>query len=163
MAAEPPKQTDGRGGKNEAKTVVNTPGSEASHVPSCVVPKDIMLPPGQRIATTMEIRSQIAEIMNRRDYHPIRELVDMVQAKKPLLDETGKVMKNPDGSDKMVFVYDAEFRKSVHAELAPYIAPKLKAVDMQVASAQEITITVVKFGDRKKDENMKMADRVVDV
>jgi hypothetical protein len=144
--------------------VVNNPGTEATQMPpSCVVPKDIMLPPGQRIATTMEIRSQIADIMNRRDYHPIRELVEMVQATRQMRDETGKPLVDENGRPRMEHVYDAEFRKAIHAELAPYIAPKLKAVDMQIGQQGEISIQIVRFSDTRKNDPKQVNDRVVDV
>lgn len=144
----------------------NTPGTEATQAPTPGIPPDVrVVPPGHRIATTMEIRSQIADIMNSRNYHPVRELVDMVQAQRPALDAAGRPRLDEHNRPIMEFVYDAEFRKSIHAELAPYIAPKLKAIDMQVQGKMQISVKIVKFSDeaQRRIDSAKPAERVIDI
>lgn len=113
-----------------------------------------VISPSDKILTTMEIRGQIAQIMNTRDYHPIRELVDIVQKK----------WTNPD-TGKLEFYYDAEFRKSIHVELAPYIAPKLRALDLAVGGVGgmgAINITINKYSDGAKPVE-KQATRHIDI
>lgn len=143
----------------------STPGTEASQMPTVLPPQNPVIAPSNKISTTQDIRAQIAHIMNTRNYHPIRELVEMVQAQRQSADPvTGKPCFMPDGvTPRMEFVYDAEFRRAVHAELAPYIAPKLKAIDLQVQGELNVTIQVVKFADRGKVEDLKQAERIVDI
>lgn len=51
-----------------------------------------------------------------------------------------------DKDDEGKFLYPAEFRKSIHVELAQFVAPKLKSTDIHVDQSMDITIQVVKFG-----------------
>jgi hypothetical protein len=107
--------------------------------------------PSDRIHTTMEIRSQIANIMNTRNYHPIREMVEMVQKK----------------GDDGKYLYDAAFRLEIHRELAPYIAPKLKAAELTVTNnGTTFNISVKKFikGDSPELSARKVrAEPIMDV
>lgn len=113
-----------------------------------------VISPSDKILTTMEIRGQIASIMNTRDYHPIRELVDIVQKKRT----------NPD-TGKLEYFYDAEFRAEIHKELAPYIAPKLRALDLSVGGPGgmgAINITINKYSEGAKPVE-KQATRHIDI
>lgn len=84
-----------------------------------------------QVLTSMEIRARIYGLMHKFDYDPVRELMEMATSKTPGTNE---------------FTYPAEFRKSIHVELAQFVAPKLKATDIVVEGNMEINITVQKFG-----------------
>jgi hypothetical protein len=76
-----------------------------------------------KILTTMEVRSRIIALMNERNYDPIRELI--------------KIANNSTTDEKT--------RIEIHKDLAQYIAPKLKATDLQVSGDLQLTVNVVKF------------------
>lgn len=84
--------------------------------------------------TTHDIRARIQKLFASRDYHPIAAMLEMVMAK------------NAEGN----YIYPADFRFEIHKELAPYVAPKLKAMEVSGKVDASITINVVKFsGDRE--------------
>lgn len=82
-----------------------------------------------KILTPAEIRSRIINMMAARNYDPVKELIDMA------------LSKDAEGN----YIYDAEFRKNIHTELIPYVAPKLKATEITGSVDMSIKISVVKF------------------
>ncbi len=75
-----------------------------------------------------DLKVAIREICKTKNYDPLSELVDLVQEK---------------GRDKLTL----EQKISIHKELLQYLAPKLKAVDIQANVQGDIKISVVRFSD----------------
>lgn len=122
--------------------------------------KSAMQELAEKALSPSEIRKRIAAIFASKNYDPLENLVEMVMARHP--------MKTPEGNPHPLagqFVHDADFRKSVHLELLPYVAPKLKAVEVSGKLDAEIHIKVVKFsGDRESEtKNVTPGTPVVDV
>lgn len=93
------------------------------------------LEPGQ-VLTTQEIRSRVQALFETKNYNPIKELIDMVNAK----DENKK------------YIYDANFRKELHLELARYYAPTMKAVEITGSMDTTIKIVVQNFSDKTTEQ-----------
>lgn len=84
---------------------------------------------GTKILTSIEIRARIMRMMNDHSYDPLRELI--------------KIANNP--------TTDMKMRVMIHQELAQYIAPKLRATDLQVSGDLNISISVMKFSGANGD------------
>ncbi len=115
--------------RTEPRTATSAPPKKSTHAKGALTPSDMVL-------TTAEIRQRIANLFAARKYDPIKEMVDLVMAT------------NDEGN----FIYPADFRLEIHKELAPYIAPKLKAQEITEKVDMSITINVVKFGDNSRQK-----------
>lgn len=88
-------------------------------------------PVGSSSNALKDLRLAIRDICEKKDYKPLEELVDIVQ----------------DKDNKFKLTLDQKI--GIHKELLQYIAPKLKAVDIQANVQGDIKINVVRFSDNE--------------
>lgn len=75
--------------------------------------------------TPSQMRARIIELCRARKYDPVAAMIDMVQNEN----------------------IEAEDRIAIHRELAQYVAPKVRAVDVSGEVDLTVTVRVKKFGD----------------
>jgi hypothetical protein len=75
--------------------------------------------------TPTQMRARIIELCRARKYDPVAAMIDMAQ------------------NDPL----DADQKIAIHRELAQYVAPKVRAVDVSGEVDLSITVRVKKFGD----------------
>lgn len=97
--------------------------------------------------TPTQMRARIIELCRGRKYDPVAAMIDMVQ------------------HDNI----DADQKIAIHRELAQYIAPKVRAVDVSGEVDLTVTVRVKKFGDDGREIPQgvrtipgKLAKRVID-
>lgn len=78
----------------------------------------------------------IASLCEELEYDPLAEMIKLAQLKVP---------KKVNGEEKDVHVLDAGSRFTIAKEILPYIAPKLKTVDLQSSDGTALAINVVNF------------------
>jgi hypothetical protein len=95
----------------------------------------------RRGATPSEMSERMRELCNINGYDPIFELMDMVRS-------GVKVQaKDSDGNTLTEFVpLDAKELIAIHKEMAKYIYPTLKSVDIQGQIDANVTVQVKQYG-----------------
>lgn len=88
--------------------------------------------------TPKEIRQHVIDLCMKHDYDPIESLMSIAL-------EGYKVM--VDGNEITVPI-EPKDAITIHKEIAGYIAPKVKTIDIQGEVKQDIKITVQKFGEQ---------------
>lgn len=103
-----------------------TPKAQPGDVDRGVVAKvrSVMLKMAPKM-TPSEMRMRIIELCNGKKYDPIASLIDMVQ------------------NDAL----EPDTKVAIHRELAQYVAPKIKAIEVTGDVDLNINITVKKFDD----------------
>lgn len=104
-----------------------------------------VVPKAGKVLTALEIRSRILSFMSDQDYDPIKEMINMAQ--------------ECDGDGK--FILDAKTRLSIHKDLAEFVAPKLKAMEMNVGGeGMTINISVRKFTPQPPGQDAKPVEQI---
>lgn len=85
----------------------------------------ILLPVPAKSLTPTEIRARISTVLSHYRYDPIQELVRIAQ-----------------GADTPM-----DTKVAIAKELAKYVAPQLKSLDVHVEGEMNITVNVLKFTD----------------
>lgn len=86
--------------------------------------------------TPAEARNAIREICEKKNYDPFRELIDLA---------TQKQQVEIDGATVLVHSLDTEQRIAIAKEIAGYMAPKLKNIEVKGEITGDIHITVKSF------------------
>ena len=95
-----------------------------------------------RKLTPADIRATISELCVKHNYNPFEELIDLARSYQDV-DVDGKVVRCP--------VCSPEQRITIAKELAQYIAPKIKAVEVAVDSKEnEFTMKITHFSEDGK-------------
>jgi hypothetical protein len=97
--------------------------------------------------TPAEVRAAINDICAKHNYNPFEELIKLAVATQNV--KIGDEVKT-------INVCDVDQRISIAKELAPYLAPKLKTIEVEQGEGSGgLTINVVSLEDSKPDPREK--------
>jgi hypothetical protein len=86
--------------------------------------------------TPNEFRNKLQEACAKHSYDPFEELIVLA---------TTKVKMKIDGKDTLVHLLDSDQRIQVAKEIAQYVAPKLKGIEVKGEIDNKLEITVKTF------------------
>ena len=81
----------------------------------------------------------VAVALAEEGLDPALEMVRILKAQVPLLSRAGAPVMNDDGTPLMVDALDADIKLRMLNEMLQYTQPKLKAVEMKVSGALELS------------------------
>jgi hypothetical protein len=103
--------------------------------------------------TPTEVRSAIHEICENNNYDPFEDLIEMA---------VGRETITINGKDKEVPLCTVDQRIAIARELAQYLAPKLKSIEVGGQIDHDFVINVKKFGEvEDKVQAAKEAERAL--
>lgn len=102
--------------------------------------------------TPSDVRAAIQSLCAELDYDPFRELIIIAQETLPT-EINGEIVQIP--------IADTDQRITIAKEIASYLAPKLKTIEVEGNIKNDFTFTVRHVGEDGKDiDGLKMADVV---
>lgn len=91
--------------------------------------------------TPSEVRAKILGIMKSKNYDPFLELIELALEHSEV-EVNGRIMK--------AYTCDVDQRITIAKEIASFIAPKLKGIEIRAEVDAEFTFKVQQFGESKQ-------------